>query len=358
MKLSLKKIFQNKYLLYVVLVVAVTNVLGYLAKEKYNSVTFFLALGLLSSYFTKNMTVVLLVAILSTALVSTQGIVEGLEGISDNLKKKEDKKKEEKKNEEENVQCKAKLPADKELCGALEEDQCKSNSKCMWDPILSQPEKDSIKATEAAKKEDVPTPLSAPAVTMDKKMDKKDDSVGEKAKSFMSYCFESLKGKKEGATHMVKDGDNIEYYIKHDYKDGKCPIDSPGNILCEDAASCPDSKFRAVQNNFSNMGKRNNIVANTSRESRVDGVDESEGDRIDYAETTKQAYDNLQAMLGADGMKGLASETKKLVAQQKELVDSLGQMAPVLNSAKSTLDSLNLPDMKGITNILSTLKGK
>ena len=62
-------------------------------------------------------------------------------------------------------------------------------------------------------------------------------------------------------------------------------------------------------------------------------------------------------MLGTDGMKGLAAETKKLVAQQKELVDSLGQMAPVLNSAKSTLDSLNLPDMIGITNILGVLKG-
>ena len=54
-------------------------------------------------------------------------------------------------------------------------------------------------------------------------------------------------------------------------------------------------------------------------------------------------------MLGADGMKGLASETQKLVAQQRTCRSR--QMAPVLNSAKSTLDSLNLPDMKGITNI-------
>ena len=57
MKLKLPKLLQNKYLLYVVLVIAMANVLGYLAKEKYNSVTFFLAIGLLSSYFTKNMTV-------------------------------------------------------------------------------------------------------------------------------------------------------------------------------------------------------------------------------------------------------------------------------------------------------------
>ena len=33
MKLKLPKLFQNKYLLYVVLVIAVANVLGYLAKE-------------------------------------------------------------------------------------------------------------------------------------------------------------------------------------------------------------------------------------------------------------------------------------------------------------------------------------
>ena len=62
-------------------------------------------------------------------------------------------------------------------------------------------------------------------------------------------------------------------------------------------------------------------------------------------------------LLGSDGMKGLAAETKNLVSQQKELVDSLGQMAPVLKSAKTTLDSLNLPDMKGLTSMLSTLKG-
>ena len=53
--------------------------MGYLAKEKYNAVTFFLAIGLLSSYFTKNMTVVLLISILSTALASTQRIVEGFD---------------------------------------------------------------------------------------------------------------------------------------------------------------------------------------------------------------------------------------------------------------------------------------
>ena len=39
---------------------------------------------------------------------------------------------------------------------------------------------------------------------------------------------------------------------------------------------------------------------------------------IDYANTMKQSMNNLQDMLGADGMKGLAAETKRLVAQQKK----------------------------------------
>ena len=45
--------------------------------------------------------------------------------------------------------------------------------------------------------------------------------------------------------------------------------------------------------------------------------DEAVGDRIDYAATMEQAYDNLQTMLGDDGIKSITSETKKLVNQQK-----------------------------------------
>ena len=39
---------------------------------------------------------------------------------------------------------------------------------------------------------------------------------------------------------------------------------------------------------------------------------------MDYAATMEQAYDNLQKMLGEDGIKGITGETKKLVQQQKD----------------------------------------
>ena len=406
MKLKLPKLFQNKYLLYVVLVIAVANVLGYLAKEKYNAVTFFLAIGLLSSYFTKNMTVVLLISILSTSLVSTQRIVEGFDAGEKKYKVGDDISEEIKGTDSEPIgsgaddimteetglpnglkvefqsggvglikitgkaetagtfdyEIKFKVPEGQTapesvkgkmiieaatttsttptgVCKAADPNDDPGNcgdfglekdcvGKCKWNPATAQPAKAAIKASEKAK--------------------------GGKPDEFKKFCTEELNDATD-ATHTKGQGNEMKYYKQHFYDNqGNCPIPSAAD-KCESSDQCQDYQ---VFSGFSSMGKRNNIVASTSREGRVDGVDESEGDRIDYAETTKQAYDNLQKMLGADGMKGLASETQKLVAQQKELVDSLGQMAPVLNSAKSTLDSLNLPDMKGITNILSTLKGK
>ena len=62
----LKKIFTSKIVLYLVAFVALTNILGYLMKNDIQSLTFFLALGYLSSYFSKNMIINFLVAILGT----------------------------------------------------------------------------------------------------------------------------------------------------------------------------------------------------------------------------------------------------------------------------------------------------
>ena len=66
----------------------------------------------------------------------------------------------------------------------------------------------------------------------------------------------------------------------------------------------------------------------------------------------EQAYDNLNKMLGDGAMSSMASETKKLVAQQQELMNTLSSMTPSLNKAKETLDNLNIPNMEEMTGIL------
>ena len=62
----LKSLLKDKYVLYIVLFFAVTNLFGYLMMRNFDAVMFFLVVGFLSSYFSKNMIIVLLIAILST----------------------------------------------------------------------------------------------------------------------------------------------------------------------------------------------------------------------------------------------------------------------------------------------------
>jgi len=297
MNLKLPKIFQNKFVLYGVTILAIGNVFGYLAKEQYNTVTFFLAVGLLTSYFSKNMTIVLLITIIATGIFSTQKFIEGFrEGMEPTAEEKAAKEKAEK--------AAAAKPA---------------------------------KPAKVPVEEEKPPAIGLPPVDPNK-------AALDSAANAQNAAAATLEAPKK----CFKKGTDGKWMDDTQFTGEKTCLGVAGNCWNTAAAKCPMG--------FSNMKKANNI-SNASKPARVDGEDDYKADRIDHAETMHQAYDNLQKMLGADGMKGLASETKNLVAQQKELVDSLGQMAPVLNSAKSTLDSLNLPDMKGITNILSTLKG-
>lgn len=90
----MKSLLQNKYVLYVVLFIAVTNVLGYLAIEDFDSVACFAAIGALTSYFSKNMIVILGVALIGTNIVfANNRILEGMKGKKDDKKNKKEKKK-------------------------------------------------------------------------------------------------------------------------------------------------------------------------------------------------------------------------------------------------------------------------
>jgi len=87
--------------------------------------------------------------------------------------------------------------------------------------------------------------------------------------------------------------------------------------------------------------------------------DEAIGKRIDYASTLEQAYDNLQQMLGPDGIKGLSKETQSLAHQQKSLIQNLNDMTPVLKTAKETLDTMSssMPDFANIQTIMKSFGG-
>lgn len=238
-------ILKNKYVLYVLLVAAIVNVLGYLAIQDYNSLALFVVMGLLSTYFSKNMAVNLLVAILVTSVVAVNSKVQ--EGFEEKMK---------------------------EGAGDGVQSQIKKVMSNLNDTV-----------------------------------EKAGEEAGEKAS-----------------------------------KKSKCdPACDDGKICNEDGKCVKKSGF---QNN----------VPPSSPAPVNDDNDESVGDRIDYAATMEQAYNNLHKMLGEDGMNSITNETKKLVSQQKDLMGTLNQMAPILTNAKETLSGLNLGDMGDMSKMLKDLQ--
>jgi hypothetical protein len=74
------KLITNKYFLYFMVFLASTNVLGYLVTNKLNAVIFFALVSLLTYQFSKNMSVILLIAIIATNFMMSSKIIrEGLE---------------------------------------------------------------------------------------------------------------------------------------------------------------------------------------------------------------------------------------------------------------------------------------
>jgi hypothetical protein len=72
--------------------------------------------------------------------------------------------------------------------------------------------------------------------------------------------------------------------------------------------------------------------------------------RIDYASTLEEAYDNLDSILGGDGIKQLTSDTKNLMMKQQELFKSMENMAPMLETAKGMLEGFDMKSLQGLAS--------
>jgi hypothetical protein len=78
------------------------------------------------------------------------------------------------------------------------------------------------------------------------------------------------------------------------------------------------------------------------------------GSRIDYGTTIENAYDDLNKILGGDGINKLTGDTQKLMEQQMKLAEAMNNMGPLLQNAKSMLDSLNLGNLGDLGKLLKS----
>ena len=252
---ELSKLLTNKYFLYFIVFLSVTNVLGYLVNNKIHAVIFFALVSFLMANFSKNMVVILLVALVSTnLLMANKTMREGME----QMEKGEDDM-EGQEMEEDGMD-------NEEMDEADEENYT------------------NMGATKPVKKDD-------------KKNDRKND--------------------KKKAKKIVK---------RNDKKKEPEPV----------------KKAETFGNKHASQLKN------------AAPVDGDEDTRIDYASTLEGAYDNLDKILGSEGINKLTGDTQKLMAQQQKLFDSMQNMAPMIQNAKEMLSGF---DMKGLGDLANMAKG-
>ena len=96
LKKQMKNLSQSKIVLYILLILAVTNLFGYLMSENFVAVFMFLVIGYLTTYFTDNMIIVFMVSIFATNFAVAMNYSRNREGMSsgenDENKKSIDKK--------------------------------------------------------------------------------------------------------------------------------------------------------------------------------------------------------------------------------------------------------------------------
>lgn len=252
MKLFNTPFFQNKFVLYGSLLLVLLSILRHLANKNINAVVLMALIGLLMSYFSKNMIIVLLTAFATVFLlemVGSQGVMEGMAT---------------KKTKEGETTTKT---------GDTEDDA----------PAEEDADDETIKEDKPKKKD----------VTKEDKPKKKEGNATLNAKK------EPEKKKKQGMASL-----------------------SPASY--------------------------------DGKEHDGDGADGTkEANRIDYASTLEQAYDNIENIIGEEGVRGLTDQTKSLMNQQKELMNSMKEMGPLLKSAEGFMHQVTgNGGIQGITNML------
>jgi ABC-type multidrug transport system fused ATPase/permease subunit len=88
------------------------------------------------------------------------------------------------------------------------------------------------------------------------------------------------------------------------------------------------------------------------------------GSKVDYATTVENAYDNLNKILGGDGMKRLTDDTKELMKKQQLLAESMQSMTPLienitplLNQTKEMLGNMDIGNIDQIASLVTSFTG-
>ena len=110
----------------------------------------------------------------------------------------------------------------------------------------------------------------------------------------------------------------------------------------------PDIAANVSNTNETNSGTGTGTV--TSKDG-MGIMSNKKRNRIDYASTVEDAYDDLNNILGSNGMQRLTHDTHKLMEQQMKLADAMKNMTPLIESAKTLMSGFDFDGLNNIGNL-------
>jgi len=131
----------------------------------------------------------------------------------------------------------------------------------------------------------------------------------------------------------------------------------------QDAKSKQGLPITPLDNTHETTMNTSSSNAATDESFEVGRVKRGGGYNIDYASTVEDAYDQLNSILGSDGIKKLTEDTKGLMKQQLQLAESMQSMAPMIKSmaplmkqAQGILGTMGSDNKDGLGNIMEMVK--
>ena len=86
--------------------------------------------------------------------------------------------------------------------------------------------------------------------------------------------------------------------------------------------------------------------------------DDMGGRGIDKKASMEAQYENLDNILGKDGIEAMTKDTQKLIKRQGKLAESMQAMGPLLNNAQELLQGFDMKQLNGLQDTLKSLKQK
>jgi len=267
------KLLTNKYFLYFIAFLAVSNIIGYLVTNKLNAVVFFVLVCILAYNFSKNMAVVLIIAMIATNLLMVNKSMR--EGFKEG---------------EENMDTSA---------TATDTSATATDTSATATDATAE---DSASATAT------PAPIKQAAQKLKAKLPAQQQET-------INTAVANVKSKKATATGTTTTTEEEEV-----------------------------EGFSASGSGYN--GTKRGAIGGPAKASR-----------IDYSTTLEQAYDNLEKMLGSDGLNNLSADTNKLMSQQQKLFSTVDKMLPMIDKAQGMLAGLDMDKINSLVGMTEKFGG-